>query len=80
MTSFWCVIVKLEDISHLFVVFVLLTLSRYILAELSHKLKIWQLTNFMRLVSFYILWQHQKTRGFVMVSGGIERDKWHEVG
>ena len=36
----------------------------------------------MSLVSFYILRKHQKTRGFLIFSGGIERDsgmKWAKV-
>ena len=37
------------------------------------------LTNFMLLVSFDTPWKHQKTRGFMMFSGGIERDQWHEM-
>ena len=38
------------------------------------------LTHFMPLVSFYALSKHQKTRGFPMFSGGIERDQWNEIG
>ena len=38
------------------------------------------LTYFMPLVSFYTPWKHQKTSGFLMFSGGIERDQWHEIG
>ena len=38
------------------------------------------LTNFMLLVSFYTTCKHQKTRRFLMFSGGIERDQWHEMG
>ena len=38
------------------------------------------LTHFMPLVSFYTAWKHQKTSGFLMFSGGIERDQWHEMG
>ena len=33
------------------------------------------LTHFMRLVSFYTPWKHQKTKGFLMFSGGLERDR-----
>ena len=36
-------------------------------------------THFMLLISFYILWKHQKTIGF-MFSGGIERNQWYEMG
>ena len=36
------------------------------------------LTHFMLLVFCYAPWKHQKTRGFLMVSGGTERD--HEMG
>ena len=38
------------------------------------------LTYFKLLISFYIPWKHQKTRGFLMLSRGIERDQWHEMG
>ena len=34
----------------------------------------------MPLVSFYTPWKQQKTRSFLMFSGGIERDQWHEMG
>ena len=27
-----------------------------------------------------IIIKHQKTSGFVMFSGGIKRDQWHEMG
>ena len=37
------------------------------------------LTHFMPLVSFCIPWKHQKTSGFLMFSGGIERYQWHEM-
>ena len=36
------------------------------------------LTYFMQLVSFYTPWKHQKTRGFLMFAGGVERDKWKQ--
>ena len=36
------------------------------------------LTYFMQLVSFYNPWKHQKTRGFLMFTGGVERDKWKQ--
>ena len=38
------------------------------------------LTHLMSLISFYTLWKHEKTRGFLVFSGGIERDKWHDMG
>ena len=38
------------------------------------------LTHFMPLVSFYTPWEYQKTRGFLIFSGVIERDHWHEIG
>ena len=31
-------------------------------------------------VSTTLPWKHQKTRGFAMFSGGIEKDQWHEMG
>ena len=33
----------------------------------------------MSLVSFYTPWKHQKTSGFLMFSGGIEKEHWHEM-
>ena len=38
------------------------------------------LTHFMSLVSFDTPGKCQKTKGFVIFSGGIERDQWHEMG
>ena len=32
----------------------------------------------MPLISFDTSWKHQKIRGFLILSGGIERDQWHE--
>ena len=37
------------------------------------------LTHFISLVSFYIPWKYQTTRGFLIFSGGIERGPWHEI-
>ena len=37
------------------------------------------LTHFMPLVSFYTLWYYQKTSGFLMFPGAIERDFSHEM-
>ena len=37
------------------------------------------LTHFMPQVSFYTPWKHQKTKGFLMFPGVIERDQWHEM-
>ena len=31
-------------------------------------------------ISFDTPWKHQKTRGFLMISGAIKRDQWHEIG
>ena len=36
--------------------------------------------HFMPLISFDTRWKHQKTRGFLMISGGTKRDQWHEIG
>ena len=33
----------------------------------------------MLVISFDTPWK-QKTRGFLMFSGGIKRDQWHEMG
>ena len=44
-------------------------------SEIDLKLAVQLLTRFMPLVSSYNLWKHQKTRGFLLLSGGIERDQ-----
>ena len=38
-----------------------------------------QLTHIMSLASFYTSWKYQKTSGFLMFSGGIKREQWHEM-
>ena len=38
------------------------------------------LAHFMPLVSLDTPWKHQKTKGFLMFSEGIESDQWHEMG
>ena len=38
------------------------------------------LTHFMPLISFDTRWKHQKTRDFLMFSGGNKRDHWYEMG
>ena len=50
-----------------------------VLAVDSNMLKL-LLTHFMPLVSFDTPWKHQRTKGFLMFSGGIEKDQWHEMG
>ena len=44
--------------------------------------RVWFILNsyFMPLVSFYIPWKYQKTSNFLMFSGGIERNQWHQMG
>ena len=37
------------------------------------------LTHFMPLVSLYTPWKHQKTSGFLIFLGGIERDHWQHI-
>ena len=37
------------------------------------------LTHVISLVSFCTPGKHQKTIGFLMFPGGIERDQWHEI-
>ena len=56
---------SLFDVMSLFCVFIILLTNR--------------LTDFMPLISFYTPWKHQKTKGFLMFSAGMERDQWHEV-
>ena len=38
------------------------------------------LTHFMPLISLDTPWKHQKSSGFLMFSGCIKRDQWHEMG
>ena len=38
------------------------------------------LFHFMPLISFYAPRKHQKTRVFLVFSGGIARNQWHEMG
>ena len=37
------------------------------------------LTHFMPLMSFDTPGKHKKARGFLMFSGGIKRDQWHQM-
>ena len=36
-------------------------------------------THVMSVVSYFTVWKHLKTRGFLMFSGGIDRDQSHEM-
>ena len=49
-------------------------------ASIMKELNLLPLDHSMSLASFYTPWKHQKTSGFLMFSGGIERDQWHEMG
>ena len=40
----------------------------------------YRLIHFMPPVSFHIPWKHQRMRGCVTSTGGIERGQWHEMG
>ena len=55
------------------------TVKQQISCSFSVK-KLYILTHFMQLVSFSTPWKHKKTFGFLMFSGGIERDQRHEIG
>ena len=48
--------------------------------SLFQKLSLMDLTHFMPLISSDTPRKHQKTRGFLMFSGDIKRDQWHEMG
>ena len=37
------------------------------------------LTRFLPLASFYTPWKHKKNSSFLMFSGGMEREQWHEM-
>ena len=38
-----------------------------------------ELTHSIPLVSFYTPWKNQKIPGFLMFSGGLEREQWYEM-
>ena len=38
------------------------------------------LTCFIPLFPFCTPWKYQKTRGFLIFSGGVEREQWYEIG
>ena len=40
----------------------------------------WHEIHFMLLVSFYTAWKHQKTRVYLMVTVGVEGNRWHKMG
>ena len=50
----------------------------YLVVEFINYLKMFQALNsvHMPLAPIYTPWKHQKTRGFLMFSSGIERDQW----
>ena len=68
--------------------FLLLTLNMQLLAGSSAYVIIrfpitateFLLTRFVPLLSFETPWKKQKTFGFLVFSGGMERDQWHEMG
>ena len=39
-----------------------------------------KMNRFVQLISLYTPWKPQKTSGFLMFSGGLEREQWHEMG
>ena len=44
------------------------------------EVRIFSSTYFIPLVSFYTPLKHEKTSGFLMFSGGVERNQLHEMG
>ena len=38
------------------------------------------LDDFTPLITFYAPWKHQQTKGFLMFSGAIEGEQWHQMG
>ena len=52
--------------------------SNYIKTTILRLFKTTLLTRSMLLVSFYTLWKHHKISGFLMFSGGIEKDQYHK--
>ena len=41
---------------------------------------IWGLTHFWPMFPFYTPWKQQKTKGFLVFSGGIKSEHWPEMG
>ena len=39
-----------------------------------------KLTHFRQIFPFYTPWKHQKTKGYLMFSGGIKWEVWPEMG
>ena len=51
--------------------------------KFNHNLSIssdWKLTNFRPMLPFYTPWKHQKTKSFLVFSGGIKWENWREMG
>ena len=86
MTSFCVFIVYFEHISDLVLMFLLLTLNMQLPAgngksrKSVSKTNIFCLNPFHATLAFYTPWKHQKTSGFLMFSGVIERDQWYDMG
>ena len=55
-------------------------MTRLVLWKVTSESAAQVLTHFMPLGSFDSPWKHQETKDFLMSSGGIERDQWHEMG
>ena len=53
--------------------------GNFVLTE-ARFLQHWHLTRFRRMFPFYIPWKHQKTKGFLLFSGGIKWKHWLEMG
>ena len=76
-SAFYNTLINLEVIRKLFMT--IFPARKYVsnCRSLSKNSRI-TLTYFMPLVSFYTPEKHQKTRGILIFSGGIERDQWYE--
>ena len=53
---------------------------RVLLLEIPWSILFVVVTHVMSLLFFYTPWKYQKVSGFLMFSGGIERNHWHEIG
>ena len=69
---------EIERICHTFYFNPIHLLTIYSMTWLS--IEYFTLTHFMPLVSFDTPSKHEKTKGFLMLSGGIEKYQWHEMG
>ena len=69
-----------EDIKYFVIIFYTLKLKS--VKDLYFRLRdiFFALTHFQQMFHFYTSWKHQKTGGFLMLSGNIEVEHWLKMG